>query len=361
MGEQAKASRKIFVSLRLKLLLIFALLFLVVLIGGFIWFQQFTFNTVMDNIQRDLLALVETAAADMDGDAHTRLWQEGEMDDADYLAINAMLRAVKRTNPKASGMYTYVQFPDEPDQIRLVLSAAVPPGVEPHPRDVALVEESATGCRIDPTSRPTLLIPYSPPEEIGEDFFRGLREPAVTSVFYSDEYGDWYSAFAPFTNSEGELVGAVGVDMCVVEIVQTQNQIMRTMLIVFGITFLVLALAVSLVAYGVTRPIADLTGAAERIGGGDYDQDVSGLYRGKLQDEVSKMAQVFELMVDKVREREQKLRRQVADLQIMIDEGKKQKQVEEIVETDFFRDLRSQARSMRERAQRKSQEGEEGG
>jgi len=47
--------------------------------------------------------------------------------------------------------------------------------------------------------------------------------------------------------------------------------------------------------------------------------------------------------------REQALRQQIQQLRIEIDEAKRQKQVSEIVDTDFFQELRSKARAMRER------------
>ena len=52
-------------------------------------------------------------------------------------------------------------------------------------------------------------------------------------------------------------------------------------------------------------------------------------------------------MVGKVAQREQKLKQQVAELQIMIDETKRQEQVSEIVDTDFFRDLQAKAQRIR--------------
>ncbi len=50
--------------------------------------------------------------------------------------------------------------------------------------------------------------------------------------------------------------------------------------------------------------------------------------------------------------REQKLQQQIQQLKIEIDEVKRQKQVSEIVDTDFFQDLRSKVRSLRSRGQR---------
>ena len=45
---------------------------------------------------------------------------------------------------------------------------------------------------------------------------------------------------------------------------------------------------------------------------------------------------------------------QVAELQIIVDEGKRKKQVDEIVDSDFFRNLQSKAREARMRRDRGS-------
>jgi GAF domain-containing protein len=47
--------------------------------------------------------------------------------------------------------------------------------------------------------------------------------------------------------------------------------------------------------------------------------------------------------------REQSLKQEIQQLRIEIDEAKRQKQVSEIVDTDFFQDLQAKARSIRSR------------
>jgi hypothetical protein len=47
--------------------------------------------------------------------------------------------------------------------------------------------------------------------------------------------------------------------------------------------------------------------------------------------------------------REQRLRQEIQQLRIEIDEAKRQQQVSEIVDTDFFQDLQTRARAMRDR------------
>jgi GAF domain-containing protein len=51
--------------------------------------------------------------------------------------------------------------------------------------------------------------------------------------------------------------------------------------------------------------------------------------------------------------REQALRQEIQQLRIEIDAAKREQQVEEIVETDFFRDLQTKAKAMRQRGQRR--------
>ncbi len=175
--------------------------------------------------------------------------------------------------------------------------------------------------------------------------------------------GSWISAYAPITDSAGNHVGGMGIDFEASYVAEVQQAIRNSVLIVFIAAYIVLFLLVYLLSGAFTRPVTSLTKAAERIGEGDYEQDLSGLIRDRLPDEVDTLAQVFSIMVDKVRQREQSLRRKVEELQIMIDESKRDSQVREIVESDFFQDLQAKARSMRMRArqlpeEKKSEESE---
>jgi CRP-like cAMP-binding protein len=64
-------------------------------------------------------------------------------------------------------------------------------------------------------------------------------------------------------------------------------------------------------------------------------------------DELGQLARVFQRMVQQVDNREQRLRRQVAELRIEIDEVKKANQVAEITETEYFQQLQQKARRLR--------------
>jgi CheY-like chemotaxis protein len=69
----------------------------------------------------------------------------------------------------------------------------------------------------------------------------------------------------------------------------------------------------------------------------------------RRDDALGKLARVFQNMARQVYAREQSLRQQVQELQIEIDEAKKERQVAEITETEYFRDLCAKAQRLRQR------------
>ena len=64
-------------------------------------------------------------------------------------------------------------------------------------------------------------------------------------------------------------------------------------------------------------------------------------------DELGNLARMFDKMAKEVRAREKKLRQEIAELRIEIDVTKRARQVSEIADTDYFRDLQSKARALR--------------
>jgi HAMP domain-containing protein len=346
-------TKTFFVSLRIKLILVLAVLFVLAFASIFYWLDGFVTNLAMENLRRDLLATAATAATGIDGDAHQALFENGEIDNETYTAIADYLRLIKKTNPQASGVYTYLQLPDKPDQVQLVVSAAYPPGVEPDP---ALAVDKAGECMVPSYARPSLGQDFT---DISPTMVAGIREPGVESELWDDDWGVWLSGYAPILNSSGESVGAVGVDMCAVDVLALQQNIRTNTSIALGLTLVVLMIVVGIVATGVTRPVMELTRVAELIGAGDYKQDFSHLYAVRLQDEVNKLAGVFELMAGKVYAREQTLRARVEQLEIMIDESKRDKQVSEIVDSEFFSDLQKKVGDMRARFKSQGTSGDE--
>jgi HAMP domain-containing protein len=337
MDEQQTEKKATFISLRVKLLVGFTLLFTVVFAGAFYWFNAFAEQMALKRIEEDLTATLLAAAEGVDGDQFIYLYETGEpneegfSDNPFYQRQLEWLDTVHHIEPRA-WPYTYVKGDEEKEVIFV--------------NDVwALYEPDKAG---------KFLERYTPGAYV---MWNGLEQKTLYMYVYNDPWGSWVSGYTPIKNSSGEKVGAIGVDFEAGYVDEVKQAIRDRVWVAFGITYATLFVLVFLISGALTRPIIGLTSAAERIGEGDYEQDLSHLRTGRFPDEIGTLAEVFEIMVSKVYRREQTLRRQVEELRIEIDEVKRKKQVSEIVESDFFQDLRVKARTMRSRSRR--QQGEE--
>lgn len=133
--------------------------------------------------------------------------------------------------------------------------------------------------------------------------------------------------------------------------VETSNIIVQLMGTVV-VTLLFTVANSSLVAQAINRPLLRLTKAAELMEAGELDEEqIKELKESQDDDEIGHLSRLFGKMAQEVVQREVRLRRQVEELKIKIDEDKKQEAIDEITETDFFRDLQDKSRNLRSRRQ----------
>lgn len=96
----------------------------------------------------------------------------------------------------------------------------------------------------------------------------------------------------------------------------------------------------------ITDPLYRLTRAGGEVEQGRYDlDDLDGV--SARPDELGRLSRAFQAMAGKVREREERLQRQVAELQITIDRTRKDQDVSEIVGTEYFQRLKEKAQQFR--------------
>lgn len=123
----------------------------------------------------------------------------------------------------------------------------------------------------------------------------------------------------------------------------------------FGLIVLVLSTMLGfLLASWIIRPIFTVTDVAAKIEDSVWDlEPLHGVVR--RTDELGQLARVFEKMAKEIQAREMELKRQVVALRIQIDQKKRETQVSEIVESDFFQGLQEKAKNMREALGRKKE------
>ncbi|MEM7115469.1 MAG: HAMP domain-containing protein [Chloroflexota bacterium] len=340
MIESTSDKNSFFVSIRVKMLLLFTLLFTVVFALAFYWFFQFATQLKENELQVELAAIAETAANGINADEHTALYASEQplgrpVEDQRYVDMVEWLALAKESGGKVIGadgaeafrvlLYTYVTT-NEPGTVEFIASSS---------------------ALNDPPGGAEFREAYQPQSQA---MLQGLEQTAVNLTEpIDDQWGRWVSAFAPIKDDAGNIVGAVGVDMRETTLVALQNRIRDAVIPAFLITYVVLFAAVWLLSYQISRPIVTLTQSAEQVADGNYTLDLVSDAATYFADETDRLAVVFQQMVGKVATREQNLKEQVQQLRIEIDDVKRTQQVSEIVETDFFQDLQSKARAMRKR------------
>jgi DNA repair ATPase RecN len=83
---------------------------------------------------------------------------------------------------------------------------------------------------------------------------------------------------------------------------------------------------------------------------GEFDPETIAQVAAR-RDELGRLARVFQQMAREVRAREQRLKQEVQQLRIEIDETRTARQVSEITETDYFQDLQRKVDRLRFRAE----------
>ncbi len=175
-----------------------------------------------------------------------------------------------------------------------------------------------------------------------------LREAEQHGEPRNFERGDVLTVAAPI-NAErtGNVIGGVLVSLSTEHV---EEQLRDDLLLAIGIALAVLAVGLTAALIGArraARPVGELTAAAIAVEDGSYAPGSLDPVAGR-RDEIGRLAQVFDRMARQVREREERMQREIKQLSVQIDETKRRRQVAEITETDYFRDLQRRARELRE-------------
>lgn len=138
---------------------------------------------------------------------------------------------------------------------------------------------------------------YESYDEIEEAFAGNVT---VDSEMTSDEWGDFYSAFAPVYNSSGQIIGIVGVDCSATAIRVQENSFIRQFLLI-ELIGLAVAVILSLVISSVlSKSVSAIAGKMSELAmrEGDLTQKIS----VKSADEVGAIADSLNIFLENLRE-----------------------------------------------------------
>lgn len=139
--------------------------------------------------------------------------------------------------------------------------------------------------------------------------------PVITPR-YTDDYGEWISAFVPIQDSDKSVVGILQLDYSIA----TLNEALKSrflMLSLYGIGILLLALLVSaFLAKSITNPLTAMRRQAKKFAEGDIDVE----FTPNSNDEIGDLARVLSTLVDS--------NRNLAEMATLIGSGNFDKQIE---------------------------------
>lgn len=168
--------------------------------------------------------------------------------------------------------------------------------------------------------------------------------PASLINTYGSEHG--------FGWQLGEIVTAQMIYVPSGEIIGTAQQSLLALLGVFAAVFAVAILVINLLMMRfVVGPVGVLANVAQKISGDNVRErdieDPALALLSKRGDEIGQSAATFLTMARQVVKREARMKQELVQLRIEIDESKRNTQVLEITGTDYFQQLQAKAREMR--------------
>ncbi|NET37634.1 MAG: HAMP domain-containing histidine kinase [Cyanothece sp. SIO1E1] len=275
-------------------------MFSIVFAGTFYWFYSFTREKAISQLKSDMRSTLIGASEGVDVDELMALYTEGKpnasgfSNDPRYLNQLAWLETVHSIEPRA---WLYAGIINYPSNNRRVGQSAV------NDKYLEMVYLVDLWANYDPSKAVKFLESDVPSSEARLAIERGTL--VETQRIYSDKWGTWLSAFAPLTNNEGKIVAVLGLDIEADYVFQLQQAIRNTVLWSFGFTYCVLFTLIYVLSGIFTRQLTELTQSAEHIGAGNYDKNLSFSRQSQFPDEMQTLAQVFEVMIDRIRTREQ--------------------------------------------------------
>ncbi|MBN1220780.1 MAG: HAMP domain-containing protein [Anaerolineae bacterium] len=161
---------------------------------------------------------------------------------------------------------------------------------------------------------------------------------------------------APINEAGDRVMGAVLVSLPIEHVQAAVRQQLELAVLIAVVVLGVGVLASAILARRVTEPVRRLTLAATAIETGHFnlaDLNEFGDLTGRA-DELGRLTRVFQQMAYQVYTREQRLKQEVQELRIEIDEVKKEKEVAKVTGSEYFQQVQQEAARLKQkRKQRK--------
>jgi hypothetical protein len=151
-------------------------------------------EAVKEQIREGLLRNVSAAATMIDGDQHQTFTSKAFKNDPGYISLIKRLERVRKASSDVKYSYTNII---KDGKVYFIANGS-PQG-----------DNDKDG---QPDEAPQLMDPY-PDAGLALRNALQLQKPSVDKEPYTDAWGTFYSAYAPFKDSSGKFVGTLGMDL----------------------------------------------------------------------------------------------------------------------------------------------------
>ncbi|NCW34271.1 MAG: histidine kinase, partial [Betaproteobacteria bacterium] len=151
-------------------------------------------EAVKEQIREGLLRNVSAAATLIDGDQHKLFTSKAFKNDQGYINLITRLERVRKASRDVKYAYTNII---KGDKVYFIANGSPQADNDKDGR---------------PDEAPQLMDPYPDAGLALRDALR-FQKPTVDKEPYTDAWGTFYSAYAPFKDSKGKFVGTLGMDL----------------------------------------------------------------------------------------------------------------------------------------------------
>ncbi len=216
--------------------------------------------------------IVSIAAKQIDADVHSTLIKPKHENKANYKLIKSELQIIRDSVSDIFNIYT-MRY-DKSGKIIFVVDAE---------EDIVKIAHLGEI--------------YNDPSFFLKKNIKTIKNPIVERDFYTDKWGTWLSAYAPFYNSLGKLEGVLGIDIKSTVIKQYENNLLENVIIIFAVFFPLIIFFGLYFAQRISTPIARIIKTSEKV----IDGDTNIVFKEELNNEIGFLAYSLNRMIKEYR------------------------------------------------------------
>lgn len=232
-------------------------------------------DQILQQLRQRALSMVTLSALEQDANLHITLTRASDEGNSIFRSLRAKNEALIATDPEIGSIYTMRQNTNG---------------------DIYFVVDSVNEQLSVLRGPAKLGEVYSDPGPLLAENFATLAQPIAEEKPYTDAWGTWLSAYAPFYRPDGTREGVVGLDISAQALTSARANTLRSTLWTILLLLPLFALIGWFIGGRLANPISRLTEGALRITSGDFSYRTS----AETNDEVGLLSEAFNEMARKV-------------------------------------------------------------